>query len=154
MWETWVRSLGWKDPLEKGKATHSSILAWGIPQTVQSMGWQRIGHDWVTFTFTFPGGATGKEPARQCRRHKKWGVRSPGREDILKEDMTIHSSILAWRSPWTEGPGWLQSIGSQRVGHDSSDRTHACIFSKLTPVRNCSASKSRLGNHVSQCVHS
>ena len=35
--ETWVRSLGWKDPLEKGKATHSSILVWRIPQTVQSM---------------------------------------------------------------------------------------------------------------------
>ena len=34
MWETWVRSLGWEDPLEKGKATHSSILAWGIPWTV------------------------------------------------------------------------------------------------------------------------
>ena len=34
MWETWVPSLGWKDPLEKGKATHSSILAWRIPWTV------------------------------------------------------------------------------------------------------------------------
>ena len=34
MWETWVRSLDWKDPLEKGKATHSSILAWRIPWTV------------------------------------------------------------------------------------------------------------------------
>ena len=34
MWETWVRSLGWEDPLEKGKATHSSILAWRIPGTV------------------------------------------------------------------------------------------------------------------------
>ena len=34
MWETWVQSLGWKDPLEKGKATHSSILAWSIPWTV------------------------------------------------------------------------------------------------------------------------
>ena len=33
-WETWVRSLGWEDPLEKGKATHSSILAWRIPWTV------------------------------------------------------------------------------------------------------------------------
>ena len=32
MWETWVRSLGWEDPLEKGTATHSSILAWGIPK--------------------------------------------------------------------------------------------------------------------------
>ena len=34
MWETWVRSLGWEDPLEKGKAMHSSILAWKIPWTV------------------------------------------------------------------------------------------------------------------------
>ena len=34
MWKTWVRSLGWEDPLEKGKATHSSILAWRIPWTV------------------------------------------------------------------------------------------------------------------------
>ena len=34
MWETWVRSLGWEDPLEKGMATHSSILAWRIPWTV------------------------------------------------------------------------------------------------------------------------
>ena len=34
MWETWVQSLGWEDPLEKGKATHSSILAWGVPWTV------------------------------------------------------------------------------------------------------------------------
>ena len=34
MWKTWIQSLGWKDPLEKGKATHSSILAWRIPWTV------------------------------------------------------------------------------------------------------------------------
>ena len=45
MQETWVRSLGWEDPLEKGKATHASTLAWRIPRTVQSMGLQRIGHD-------------------------------------------------------------------------------------------------------------
>ena len=44
MWETWVRSLGWEDSLEKGKATHSSILAWRIPWT-KSMGLQRVGHD-------------------------------------------------------------------------------------------------------------
>ena len=42
MWETWVQSLGWEDPLEKGKATHSSILVWRIPWTVQSMGSQRV----------------------------------------------------------------------------------------------------------------
>ena len=44
VWETWVRSLGWEDPLEMGKATHSSILAWSIPWTLQSVG-RRVGHD-------------------------------------------------------------------------------------------------------------
>ena len=39
-------------------------------------------------------------------------------EDPLEESMAIHSSILAWRVPWTEEPGRLQSIGSQRVGHN------------------------------------
>ena len=50
--ETWVQSLGWEDPLEKGKTTHSSILAWRILRTVQSVGLQRIRQDWATFTFT------------------------------------------------------------------------------------------------------
>ena len=45
MQETWVQSLGWEDPLEKGKATHSSILAWRIPWTVESMGQPRVRHD-------------------------------------------------------------------------------------------------------------
>ena len=59
--ETWARSLGGEDPLEKEMATHSNILAWRIPWTEEpgrlwSMGSQRVGHDWVTsislFTFT------------------------------------------------------------------------------------------------------
>ena len=45
-------------------------------------------------------------------------VRPLGWEDPLKEGMATHSSILAWRIPQTEEPGGLQSIGSQRVGHD------------------------------------
>ena len=45
-------------------------------------------------------------------------VRSLGQEDPLEKDMVPHSSILAWRIPWTEDPGGLQSMGSQRVGHD------------------------------------
>ena len=43
--EIWVQSLGWEDPLEMGKATHSNILAWRIPRTIQSMGSQRIRQD-------------------------------------------------------------------------------------------------------------
>ena len=47
MEETWVQSLGWEDALEKGKATHSSILAWRIPRPIQSMGLQRVRHSWT-----------------------------------------------------------------------------------------------------------
>ena len=45
-------------------------------------------------------------------------VRSLGQEDPLEEGMATYSNILAWRIPWTEEPGGLWSIGSQRVGHD------------------------------------
>ena len=53
VWETWVRSLGWEDPLEREMAMHSSILAWRIswmeePGRLQSMGSQRVRHDWAT----------------------------------------------------------------------------------------------------------
>ena len=45
-------------------------------------------------------------------------VQSLGQEDPLEEGVTTHSSIHAWRIPWTEEPGGLQSMGLQRVGHD------------------------------------
>ena len=45
-------------------------------------------------------------------------VQSPGQEDLLEKEMTIHSSILAWEIPWTEEPGELESTGSQKIGYD------------------------------------
>jgi len=54
MWGTWVQSLGWEDLLEKGKATHSSILAWRIPWTIQSMGFSRQEY-WSGLPFPSPG---------------------------------------------------------------------------------------------------
>ena len=45
-------------------------------------------------------------------------VQSLGWEDLLEKEMATHSSIPAWKTPWTEEPGRLQSMGSQRVGHD------------------------------------
>ena len=45
-------------------------------------------------------------------------VQSLGWEDLLEKEMVTHSSILAWKIPWTEKPGRLQAMGSQRVGHD------------------------------------
>ena len=67
MWKAWVWSLGWEDPLEKGKATHSSILVWRIPWNAESMGLQTAGHDWVTSVPInihgwFPLGLTGLSP--------------------------------------------------------------------------------------------
>ena len=58
MWETWVQSLGWEDPLEKEMATDSSTLVWKIPWTeepgkLQSTGSQRIGHNWATSLLLF-----------------------------------------------------------------------------------------------------
>ena len=70
MWKTWVRSLGWEDSLEKGKATHSSILAWRIPWTVQSMGLQRVGHDRMTFTHSLFGNI------KLNNLEKKWPLHS------------------------------------------------------------------------------
>ena len=66
----------------------------------------------------FPDGASSKELACQCKRHETqvWSV---GWEDPLEKGMATHSSVLAWRIPWTEEPGGLQSIESQ------SDMTEA-----------------------------
>ena len=70
MRETWVQSLGWEDTLEKGKATHSTILAWRIPWTIQSMGLQRVGHDWAPFTFPFLGIST-ESALQNCSTHER-----------------------------------------------------------------------------------
>ena len=48
----------------------------------------------------------------------KTQVQSLGQKDILEKEMATHSSTLAWKIPWTEEPGRLQSMGSQKVGHD------------------------------------
>ena len=95
-------------------ATHSSILSWEIPWTeepggLQSMGSQRIGQDWASLVV---------QRLKHLPAMRETWVRSLGREDPLEKEMATHSSILAWRIPWMEEPGGLQSTGSQRVGHD------------------------------------
>ena len=62
----------------------------------------------------FLGGSAEKNPPAM----QETEVQSPGREDPLEKGMATHSSVLAWRTPWTEEPGGLQSMGSQRVRHD------------------------------------
>jgi len=67
----------------------------------------------IYISWDFPGGASSKEPVCQCRRQETW-VRS------LEKEMATHSSILAWRIPWTEEPGELQTIRWQRVGNNEA----------------------------------
>ena len=78
MRETWVWSLHWECPLEKGKATHSSILAWRILWTIQSMGSQRVLHDWATFIFTFLLWEPHEhyKKAKERKKQRKWNTLS------------------------------------------------------------------------------
>ena len=113
-------------------ATHSSILAWRNPWTeepggLQSIGSQRVEHDrsnlehtyarikhLLTWALGFPGSSDGKASA-----YNAGDLGSiPGWEDPLEKELATHSSILAWKIPWTEEPGRLQFTGLQRVGHD------------------------------------
>ena len=110
------RSLGREDPLEKEMATHSSILAWRITWSREPHGqWSLVGYSprvaksWsrlsdLTFTFT---------PALQ-----EYSLQSEPPGKPMEKKMATHTSILAWRIPWMEELGGLQSIGLQRVGHD------------------------------------
>ena len=96
-------------------AIHCCILAWKIPWAEESgelqfMGLQGIGHDLMT---SLVAQTVKRLPAMQETR-----VWSLAREDPLEKGMAIHSSILAWRIPWTEEPGGLQSMRTQRVGHN------------------------------------
>ena len=131
--ETRVRSLGWEVPLKKGMATHSSILAWTerlhfhfslsciaeengnllqyscLENPMDREAWRAAVHGVARsrtrlsdFTFTFHFHA-------------------------LEKGMSIYSSMLAWRIPWTEKLGGLQSMVSQRVGHDRATNTHTYI---------------------------
>ena len=153
--ETWVRSLGWEDPLEKEMTTHSSTLAWKIPWTeepgrLQSKGFQRVGHNWVTSLSLsskdlsrrdslsdnsegmFCGGKGEARIYRSfCKKQNKTNKKIPqvaflvdqtvkqlparqetqvwslDQEDPLEKEMATHSSILAWKIPWTEEPSGL-----------------------------------------------
>ena len=91
MWETWVRSLGWEDPLEKGKATHSSILTLRIPWTVWSIGSQRVRHIWMIFTslyFTI-------HPRNQDWFEKRQRY---FKDNEMKPYLSIHQNVFAHNS--------------------------------------------------------
>ena len=132
--ETWVWSLGQDNLLEKGMATHSSILAWKFPWTEepgrpQSMGSEGVTHDWaadishtlycedfragffcsmllsLTHTQAFPTVQRVKNPPAG----QETQVRSLGQENPLEKEMPTNTNILAWSIPWT-GPGGRATV--------------------------------------------
>ena len=159
MQEMRVRSLGWKDALDKEMTTHSSVLAWRIPWTeesgrLQSMGLQKS-QAWLSDQHTqlFPGRSGVKTQVvfhllvlsllpyvtfpvlfqildcfyfKSIRKVDNINTNCIGvnGRNPLEKGMATHSSILAWRIPWTEKPGGLQSVRSQREGHDWATNTH------------------------------
>ena len=121
MWETWFWSLGWEDPLEKGMATQSSILAWRIPWTEEPGGlWsielQRVRHvSTLThiyiiqenpYLLRFLAFLVAQMVKNLPAMWETW-FQSLAWEDPGEKGTAIHSSILAWRIPWTEEPGRL-----------------------------------------------
>ena len=85
----------------------------------------------ISFKNTFQIHAFAQNPPIDsfCHSEQKpksfwWHVRFPVQKDPLEKEIATHSNILAWKIPWTEKPGRLQSMGSQRVGHDWATSLH------------------------------
>ena len=144
--ETQVRSLGLEDLLEKGMATHSSILAPSPQKGAQrrTMGvfreyfWCAWHYDMTWYVSLFvitatqkrkcfrglPRWHSGEESACQYRRHRRCSFKSLGPEDPLEKEIATYFSILAWNIPWTVEPGGcLFEIGKRH--HLQKDATDA-----------------------------
>ena len=87
---------------------------YGVAQSQTQL--KRLSSSSRAFSLGSPGGSDGKESG--CNAGTQ--IRSLGQEDPMEKEMATHPSIPAWKIPWTEEPGGLQSMGSQRARHDSA----------------------------------
>ena len=143
-WFRWLRiciegDLGLIPGLERspgeGNGYPVHIFAWRIPWTeepggLQSMGLQRVRQGWVTNTFTVGGISLVAQTVKNLLAMWETWIWSWDQKDPLEKGMDTHSSILAWRIPWTEEPGRLQSLGLLRVGHNWGTNNTQRIVSK------------------------
>ena len=164
---------GWHHRLHRWTWVWVNSRSWwwrGRPGVLRFMGSQRVGHDWATelnwiylqccvsfwctakwFSYvymcvylSFLVAQTVKNlPAMQK-------TQVPGSERSLEKEMATHSSILAWRIPWTEEPGGLQFIGSQRVRQDWVINTHTCVY---ICVYTCVYTYVSINTHMHICIY-
>ena len=98
-------------PLQISVSLPEKWRAWGI--------WPQICNGWASLV---------AQTVKNLPAIQKTWVRSLGREDALEKEMATHPNILAWRIPWTEEPGGLQSMGSQRDISNSHTHTHTHVY--------------------------
>ena len=97
----------------------------GEPGGLQSTELKRVGHDWETsLTSLLMRTSLVAQTVKRLSTEQETWVQSLGRKDPLEKETATRSSNLAWKMPWTEEPGRLQSMGSLRVGHDWGTSLH------------------------------
>ena len=88
---------------------------------------------WLFGSLPFCSTSLVAQRVKRLLTRRETQVQSLGQEDLLEKEMATHSSILAWKIPWMEKPGRLQSIGSQRVGHDFTFTFLSFILQRRKP---------------------
>ena len=127
--DPWVRKSSWKwqpTPLFLPGKSHG----WEEHGRLQSMRFQRVDHDWARTAYEIMCNniMNGIFSIIVFNWLSLTFINMYVYIYIVKKEMATHSSILAWKIPWTEEPGWLQSMGSQRVGHNWVTNTHTHIL--------------------------
>ena len=140
MWETWVQSLGWEDPLEKEMATHSNILAWKIPRAeepgrLQSMGLQRVGRDWATSLLLSLGWRRWGEKNKWSTHHIKLCPKS--RITILVTHTHIYSLTNIFRNDTPPHPLCLASHQVQAEAGRRGSSQIQVVHNLLRPFPPC-----------------
>ena len=131
-----ISGLGWSPGEGYGNPLQCSCLknsmdreAWGA--AVQEGRRVRQGRVTLSHTHTHKWASLVAQTVKCLPTMRETQVPSLGWEDLLEKEMATHSSILAWKIPWTEGPGRLQSMGSQRVGHNWATSLYFTLYVHL-----------------------
>ena len=163
MQEMGIRSLGWENPLEEEMAICSSIHAWKIPRTEEpghgsQKRWTRLRNpnnrflrtEAYLFFFSF------KYSEVEYSKNRLWLIFFEGiniRHRPQEKEMAAYFSILVWRIPWTEEPGRLQSMGSQRIWHDWATNTlHRSLTSRKSTSIFVASQRWMYAHHILKCV--